>query len=215
MSVFRSRTIRNRFALLLNSRDRLSQRDFGLAIFLFTIAVLFLGGFIAYVIVRTNLSSASGQPAVLEIPPMLWLSTALLALGSLTIHRALYFVRQEKQQQFRNYLNLTFLLGGAFFVIQGIGLIHVLRQHSEILLSAEQIKNAYNYPSSYGILFTFVVLHAIHFFVAFGVLGLVIYKAYLYQYDHEYHWGVHACSIVWHFLAVIWVAMLLLFYFVG
>jgi len=214
MSTFRSRTIRNRFALLLNSRDRLSQRDFGLAIFLFTVAVLFLGGFLAYVIVRTNLS-ASGQPAALVIPPILWLSTALLALGSLTIHRALYFVRQEKQQQFRNCLNLTFLLGGAFFVIQAIGLIHVLRQHSEILLGAAQLKNAYNYPSSYGVLFTFVVLHAIHFLVAFGILGVVIYKAYLYQYDHEYHWGVHACSVVWHFLAVVWVVMLLLFCFVG
>lgn len=214
MSTFLSRAIRNRVVLLFTSRDRLSQRDFGLAIFLFTVAVLFVGGFLAYVIVRTNLTT-SHQPATLVIPPALWLSTAILLLGSFSIQRALFFVRKEKQQQFRNCLNLTFLLGGAFFVIQALGLIHVLRQHSEILLGLEQVKNGYQYPSSYGVLFTFVLLHALHFFVAFGVLGLVIYKAYLYQYDHEYHWGVHACSVVWHFLAVVWVAMLLLFCFVG
>lgn len=214
MSTFRSHAIRNRFRQLFTSRDRLSQRDFGLAIFLFTVAVLFIGGFLAYVIVRTN-QTAGDLPATLVIPPALWLSTTILLLGSYTIHRALSFVRQEKQQQFRNCLNLTFLLGGAFFVIQAIGLIHVLRQHSEILLGVGQVQNAYHYPSSYGVLFTFVLLHALHFFVAFGVLGLVIYKAYLDLYDHEYHWGVHACSVVWHFLAVIWMLMLLLFFIVG
>ncbi|MDF1745107.1 MAG: hypothetical protein P1V19_15520 [Gimesia sp.] len=214
MSSFRSRAIQNRFMQIFTSRDRLSQRDFGLAIFLFTIAVLFLSGFLAYVIVRTNLKTTH-QVAALVIPPTLWLSTVLLLLGSFFIQRALFFVRKEKQQQFRNCLNLTFLLGGAFFVIQAIGLIHILNQHSEILLSVAQLKNASNFPSSYGVLFTFVLLHALHFFVAFGVLGVVIYKAYLYQYDHEYHWGVHACSIVWHFLAVVWVVMLLLFCFVG
>ncbi|QDT95160.1 cytochrome c oxidase subunit 3 [Gimesia aquarii] len=214
MSTFRSRTVRNRFALLFTSRDRLSQRDFGLAIFLFSIAVLFLGGLVAYIIVRANLAQHH-QPVALVIPPLLWLSTALLFLGSISIHRALYFVRQEKQQQFRNCLNLTFLLGGAFFVIQALGLVHLLRQHSEILLGVEHLKNAYNYPSSYGVLFSFVLLHAAHFLVAFGLLGMIIFRAYLNQYDHEYHWGVHACSIVWHFLGALWVIMLLLFCFVG
>ncbi|QDV53594.1 hypothetical protein Enr17x_56740 [Gimesia fumaroli] len=214
MSTFWSRTIRDRLVMLFTSRDRLSQRDFGLAIFLFTLSVLFAGGLIAYVIVRSNLAKTY-EPTALVIPSALWLSTVLLALGSFSIHRALSFVRQEKQQQFRNCLNLTFLLGGAFFVIQTIGLIHVLRQHSEVLLVLDQAKNVYHYPSSYGVLFSFVLLHALHFVVAFGILGFVIYKAYLYQYDHEYHWGVHACSIVWHFLGIVWVCMLLLFCFVG
>ncbi len=214
MPTFGSRTIRNRFAMFFTSRDRLSQRDFGLAIFLFSLSVLFLGGLLAYVIVRSN-QATSQQPTALVIPPLLWLSTALLALGSISIHRALFFVRQEKQQQFRYCLNLTFLLGGAFFVIQALGLLHLLREHFVILQQAGDLRHAYYYPGSYGVLFCFVLLHALHFFVAFGILGAVIYKAYLYQYDHEYHWGVHACSVVWHFLGVIWVCMLLLFCFVG
>ncbi|MFK7779139.1 MAG: hypothetical protein QM501_13620, partial [Gimesia sp.] len=105
MSTFRSHAIRNRFRQLLTSRDRLSQRDFGLAIFLFTLSVLFIGGFLAYVIVRTNLTTGH-QPATLVIPPALWLSTTILLLGSFSIQRAVFFVRKEKQQQFRNCLNL-------------------------------------------------------------------------------------------------------------
>ncbi len=214
MPTYRSRSIRDRCAMLFTSRDRLSQRDFGLAIFLFSIAVLFVGGLLAYVVVRTSMAQTS-QPINLVIPPILWLSTALLILGSITIHRSLYYVRLEKQQQFRNCLNLTFLLGGAFFVIQTLGLMNVLSQHGELLLSLDPAQDSYRYLSSYGMLFAFVLLHAVHFIVAFGVLGYVIYKAYLYEYDHEYHWGVHACSVVWHFLGVIWICMLLLFCFVG
>ncbi|WP_417379636.1 cytochrome c oxidase subunit 3 [Gimesia sp.] len=214
MSASRNRSLRNRFALLFTSRDRLSQRDFGLAIFLFSTTVLFIGGLLAYVIVRSNLAQ-NYEPVNLVVPPALWLSTVLLILGSISIQRAVYFVSHEKQQQFRNCLNLTFLLGGAFFVIQTIGLAHLLQQHSDILLSLKETNHAANYPSSYGALFTFVLVHALHFFVAFGFLGVVIYKAYLYLYDHEYHWGVHACAVVWHFLGVIWICMLLLFYLVG
>lgn len=210
----RSRTFRSRIAQLFTSRDRLSQRDFGLAIFLFSTSVLFLGGLLAYIIVRAYWN-VQGPRMVLVIPPILLLSTALLFLGSLTIQRAVFFVRHEKQQQFRNCLNLTFLLGGAFFVIQALGLFQVLRRHSLIQTGLENVRQGFNDPSSYGVLFTFVLLHALHFLVAFGILGIVIYKAYLYQYDHEYHWGVHACAVVWHFLGIIWVIMILLFCVVG
>lgn len=86
---------------------------------------------------------------VLVIPPILWLSTALLFLGSLTIQRAVFFVRHEKQQQFRNCLNLTFLLGGAFFVIQALGLFQVLRRHSLIQTGLENVRQGFNDPSSY------------------------------------------------------------------
>ena len=214
MSTYRSRTFRDRCVMLFTSSDRLSQRDFGLAIFLFSVAVLFLGGLLAYVIVRSSMAQTQ-EPVALVIPPILWLSTALLILGSISIHRAVYYVRLEKQQQFRNCLNLTFLLGGAFFVIQTLGLMNVLREHSQLLVALDPTQQTYRYLSSYGVLFSFVLLHALHFVVAFGVLGFVIYKAYLYQYDHEYHWGVRACSVVWHFLGVIWICMLLLFCFVG
>ncbi|EDL58460.1 cytochrome c oxidase subunit III [Gimesia maris DSM 8797] len=214
MPADRSQRWKDRLVLLFTSRDRLSQRDFGLAIFLFSISVLFIGGLLAYVIVRSNLAQKH-EPVNLVIPPALWISTVLLILGSISIQRAVYYVSHEKQQPFRNCLNLTFLLGGAFFVIQTIGLAHLLQQHSDILLSLEGTKNAANYPSSYGVLFTFVLVHAFHFFVAFGFLGFVIYKAYLYLYDHEYHWGVHACAVVWHFLGIIWICMLLLFYLIG
>lgn len=214
MSTYRSRTFRDRCVMLFTSSDRLSQRDFGLAIFLFSVAVLFLGGLLAYVIVRSSMVQTQ-EPVALVIPPILWLSTALLILGSISIHRAVYYVRLEKQQQFRNCLNLTFLLGGAFFVIQTLGLMNVLREHSQLLVALDPTQQTYRYLSSYGVLFSFVLLHALHFVVAFGVLGFVIYKAYLYQYDHEYHWGVRACSVVWHFLGVIWICMLLLFCVVG
>lgn len=153
MSASRNRSLRNRFALLFTSRDRLSQRDFGLAIFLFSTTVLFIGGLLAYVIVRSNLAQ-NYEPVNLVVPPALWLSTVLLILGSISIQRAVYFVSHEKQQQFRNCLNLTFLLGGAFFVIQTIGLAHLLQQHSDILLSLKETNHAANYPSSYGALFT-------------------------------------------------------------
>jgi len=214
MSTYRSRTFRDRCVMLFTSSDRLSQRDFGLAIFLFSVAVLFLGGLLAYVIVRSSMAQTQ-EPVALVIPPILWLSTGLLILGSISIHRAVYYVRLEKQQQFRNCLNLTFLLGGAFFVIQTLGLMNVLREHSQLLVALDPTQQTYRYLSSYGVLFSFVLLHALHFVVAFGVLGFVIYKAYLYQYDHEYHWGVRAFSVVWHFLGVIWICMLLLFCVVG
>ena len=60
----------------------------------------------------------------------------------------------------------------------------------------------------------FAVLHVLHFTVAMMFLVYVMLRSFQDRYDHEYYFGVTVCTWFWHVLGIVWVAILLVFYFV-
>ena len=63
-----------------------------------------------------------------------------------------------------------------------------------------------------GMLIVLAFLHALH--VAGGIiaLGVVSVHSLRGKYDHERHWPVDFAAQYWHFLDVIWLFMLLVFW---
>jgi heme/copper-type cytochrome/quinol oxidase subunit 3 len=51
-------------------------------------------------------------------------------------------------------------------------------------------------------------MHALHVIVALLILTYVTLRALSDRYDHEYSFGIAACSWVWHFLGIMWVFIL-------
>lgn len=135
----------------------------------------------------------------MRFPPAFLVSTLLLLAGSVTLQRAVSFVRIEKQREFRKWLLASLLLGAAFMGVQTYGLWAML----PVERSAEE--------ASLGIT-PFVVmlsaLHAMHFIVAVLFVVLVTVRTYRDRYDHEYFWGVRYCAWFWHFLGLVWCAIL-------
>jgi cytochrome c oxidase subunit 3 len=125
-----------------------------------------------------------------------------LGLGSYALQRAVRSVRQERQQQFRNWLRAALVLGSLFIGVQSYGLWSIFPQNrdaSDASLGATPF------------IIVLVALHGIHFLVAVLFVCFVAARAAAHRYDHEYYWGVLVCSWFWHVLGIIWLGILCVF----
>jgi cytochrome c oxidase subunit 3 len=159
---------------------------------------------IATVAITASLAFLFGPQAIdtvngLRFPPSFVASSLLLLGGSLAMHRAVSFVRVEKQGPFRRWLLTALAFGATFMGVQTYGLWSMLPH----IRSAEE--------ASTGIT-PFVAmaatLHAIHFVVATLFVVLITVRTYADRYDHEYFFGVKFCAWFWHFLGLAWCLIL-------
>ncbi|MBL8819288.1 MAG: hypothetical protein JNL58_24870 [Planctomyces sp.] len=138
----------------------------------------------------------------LYLPVAFQFGTLFLVLGSYFLHRAVQFVRLERQTLFRR--SLVFALGCAilFVGIQSYGLW-------EFSNGVTGFRNTQT--NVHGFTLVFVSLHAMHFIVAQSILMWVTLCAFADRYDHEYFWGVVFAAWVWHVLGIVWAVLLAVF----
>lgn len=161
------------------------------------VTLLFSGG-LAWLLMRVF-----GRPhAPTLFPPAFAVSTLLLLGGSLSLNKALYFVRIEKQQLFRRWLLLGLLCGGLFMGFQTFGLWTLFPEH-------RNPEDASLGVTAFAMALT--TLHGLHFLIATLFVSFVISRAWGDRYDHEYHWGVTVCAWFWHALGIVWMAILAVF----
>ncbi|MFK7821970.1 MAG: heme-copper oxidase subunit III [Planctomycetaceae bacterium] len=151
------------------------------------------------------LGGPSEQSSQLNLPSVFLYSSVLLLVGSGFMHRAVMHVRIERQKPFRQSLVLALIAGTLFVGSQSYGLWYILKgaapaEHTE--------------TGAQGFAFVFAVLHALHFTVAMMFLVFVTLRSFQDRYDHEYYFGVTVCTWFWHVLGIVWMAILLVFYFV-
>jgi cytochrome c oxidase subunit 3 len=138
-------------------------------------------------------------PRILVFPAAFWVSTALLAAGSLAMQRALAAVKLERQSRFRRWLWSGWSIGIAFVGVQSYALW--------CIMPADRTSQAAQSGATTFIL-ALATLHALHFIVAVMFVSFVVVLAMSDRYDHEYHWGVTFCAGFWHFLGVVWLVVL-------
>ena len=125
-------------------------------------------------------------------------STAALWLGSWSLSRSVFFVRRERQQEFRRHLRWSLLFGCLFIAIQGWAL--------QWLFSTQDPSQVQTGDRAFvGVA---AAIHVLHVFVALFFLTFVLLQAHIDRYDHEYFWGVSACAWFWHGLGLIWLVVL-------
>ena len=188
----------------------------GMWLFLAALGILFIGGMLAYIIVRVtgtierthpltgDIIPATAPPLhTLPVPLVLWLSTAAILIASYTIHRAVENVVHERQDKFRQALIATLLLAVPFFLAQGAGL-------STMLGRAAEGGSALQYA-----IFILIIIHALH--VVGGLVPLIVVTraAHKGRYDHEYHGPVKRLAMYWHFLDIVWLLMFATFLVLG
>jgi heme/copper-type cytochrome/quinol oxidase subunit 3 len=177
----------------------------GMWLFLAALTMLFASSLLGYIFIRTN-SAQSPPSGTLHFPPALWLSTAVILLGSYTIHQALAAVRRERQKQFRAYLLITCVIAAAFVIVQTPSLAALLVQHQRFRERSLQL---------YGLVFFLILVHALH--VLGGIIGLAIttIQAHRHRYDHEHYAGVKHAAMYWHFLDGVWLVLFLGMFLLG
>jgi cytochrome c oxidase subunit III len=182
------------------SKSELALRFFGLSVGLLLVAML-----IAVAAVRVF--PAADVLGRVSMPFAFWISTLLLAAGSVTLQRAAGHVRLQRLDSLRRLLAWSLLFGTIFVGVQACGLLVLVQNqtpaHSAQPESAETGANA------------FVVMvagmHGVHIVVALLFIAWVTVNAYANRYDHEYSSSVTFCAWFWHALGIVWLVILSLF----
>ena len=182
----------------INSEATGNRYRIGMLVTLASIAMLFTSLSSAY-IVR---SGAMTDWFAIAVPRVLFGSTALLLLASVSIEIARRRLKQNLFTSYGRYLSLTVLLGLGFLVSQLIAWRQLARQG--IYLSSHA-------HSSFFYLLTGA--HGVH--VAGGLLGL----GFLWLRSRRYAEAparrqgmADAVSIYWHFMFALWIYLFLLLF---
>ncbi len=170
--------------------------DFALRFFAASAALLFVA--LALSSALRALVPADDRHEPTRFHPAFAASTLLLFGGSMTLSRAVAFVKRERQKPFRRSLRGALVCGTLFVGIQTFALSQLIRQQS-----AEEASTGAG-----AFVAVVATLHAMHFVVALLCLVYVTLQAFADRYDHEYYWGVTVCAWFWHALGVVWCAVL-------
>ena len=168
----------------------------GMWIFLATLTVLFLASIVGYLIVRLK-AEAWPPPGMPRLPSGLWLATALLLAGSVTVHRALSKIRTGQPTAAVRYLGATLTLAILFLGTQTWnwwGLVAAKMTATT--------KNLYAFT-----FFMLTGLHAAHVVGGVILLAVVTTKAARGRYGSGRHGGMTYAAMYWHFLDAIWIVL--------
>jgi len=189
---------------------------FGMALILLSLGMLFTASVVGYAAIRLRIANppadpATGQPdapamplGAIELPPILWLSTALMVASSIALHWAGISVAIERLRNFRRGILLTLGIGLLFLAVQIPAMVNLAR--SQALETDLRL---------YNLAIVLIVLHGLHVIGGLIPLGVIARNAFRGKYDHEHNHPVTLFAMYWHFLLVVWVLMFSVMQFLG
>jgi cytochrome c oxidase subunit III len=161
-----------------------------------SILMLFVALVSAYIV--RSASANDWQPVA--IPKVLWLSTALILISSLTIEISRRSLKQKSDSGYGLWLAITTILGLGFLGSQVVAWRQLARQG---------IYLASNPYSSFFYLFT--AAHGLHLLGGLCALGYLLARRNTYRStingEVKRIGAADAVSIYWHFMDVLWVGL--------
>jgi cytochrome c oxidase subunit III len=160
-----------------------------------SITVLFLALSSAYVF-----NSAMRQP--IAAPHVLWVSTSLILLSSLTVEMARRALRRRLENRFRFWISATMLLGLCFLAAQIV-------LWKRLIASGFYVNR--NHHSGYAYIFT--GLHGAHLIGGLIALGYMMLRERSKWTAVRRRVSVDATVLYWHFLDGLWIYLLALIFY--
>ncbi|MDT4954486.1 MAG: cytochrome c oxidase subunit [Acidobacteriota bacterium] len=178
-----------------------SKYRIGMWVALAAVAMMFTALTSAY-IVRANTSN-DWRP--IAMPPLLWLSTALILVSSITFEVSRRSLKQEKTRAYQRWLLLTVLLGLGFLATQ----LMAWRQ-----LVAQGIYLSSNPHSSFFYVLTGA--HGLHLLGGVLALDFLLLRSWRRRYEEDAvakrQAIANSVAIYWHFMDGLWIYLFLLLF---
>jgi cytochrome c oxidase subunit III len=175
-------------------------RIFGLAMFLISESMLFLGLFVAYLTFRavSPVWPPAGTPELELALPMA--NTVVLISSSLVIHQADAAIKKNDVAGLRRWFALTAAMGILFLCGQVYEYMHL-----EFALRTNL------FASTFYVLTGF---HGLHVTVGVLLILAVLWRSIKNptHYSSAHHFGVEAAELYWHFVDVVWIVLFILLY---
>lgn len=167
--------------------------------FVLLVVMMTFGGLMgAYVVVATN-GESEWQP--FNLPPQLWLSTLILACSSVCLQIAKNAIDREEHRTAKKWLIATTALGAAFISSQLISWLALVN------------RGLYMRGNPYaGFFYILTVAHAAHVLGGIVALGAIQIRAWHPSTDDaelKYRKDLaRSVGYYWHFLGLLWLALL-------
>ena len=166
------------------------------------IVMLFTALISAYIV--RSASSNDWQP--IAMPKVLWLSTALIVISSVTMEISRRSLKRQSDAGYGRWLIITVALGLAFLATQLLAWRQLVRQ------GAYMASNPYN-----SFFYLFTAAHGLHLFGGILALGYLLVRT---RRKRETVVGelrrvgaADAGTIYWHFMDGLWFVLFLLLFF--
>jgi len=156
---------------------------------------MFFAAMVSASIVRQGLGAADWRP--LEIPPVLWLNTAILLASSFSLARAGRLQLAGDEPGFRHWWNVTTILGALFLAGQVIAWRELATARLYVATS----------PTA-GFFYVFTGAHGLH--LAGGIVALMVAGSRRARWMKR-ETVTRVAALYWHFLTGLWVFLLLFF----
>ncbi len=184
---------------------RPSRGRVGMTCLIFSESAFFCAFIVAYLYYAGRDARGPTPWQVLELPPVIVNSVALLS-SSVTVMFALAALRRGAVGLFRGWLLATILLGGYFLYGTGVEWAGLLRDHHLTIAT-----------NLFGTTFySLVGFHAFHVTLGLLLLSLTLVLSLLgHVHPQRDHGRVDLLSWYWHFVDVVWIFVFLTVYIVG
>jgi len=189
-----------------NEQMAMNPKVFMLWSFLGTIIMMFAGLTSAYIV-----RMGAGDWLLYKLPNLFLISTAIIALSSVSLHWSYKALKNENLKQHKLGLGITLLLGLAFVITQYSG-------WQELMSYGVRLQGN---PSG-SFLYIISGLHALH--VIGGVVFLLIYffksmakkdpvDKLLEEFDPNKNLGYKLLNTYWHFVGALWLYLFVFFWY--
>jgi cytochrome c oxidase subunit 3 len=158
--------------------------------------VMLFAGFTSAMVVR---SGTSGDWRPIDIPQLLFLSTAILLISSVSIEKARRSLWRDENAQLQRWMAVTAGLGALFLATQLVAWQQ---------LAARGVFVATNPSSSFFYLLT--AAHGVHLLGGLLTLGYVTIRVWRPSFWQTRAAAVEATALYWHFMDALWVYLLVL-----
>lgn len=169
---------------------KLARNRMGLWLFVISDAFVFVGLFVARMVLLGDTRPHLDQTLGLAV-------TILLLISSFLMNRAEVEIAHGNRPAFLRNIFITMVLGTIFL----IGVVGVEWQIAHFGPSDGQ---------QGAVFYAMTGFHAFHVFTGVIFLFIVWNNGRRGHYSAEKHWAVEACAIYWHFVDVVW-----MFFYVG
>jgi cytochrome c oxidase subunit 3 len=166
----------------------MNPKKFALWLFIVSVVMIFAALTSAYIV-----RQAEGNWQIFDLPPLFWITSALILISSFTMHGAYLAAKRDNLEMVKVGMIVTTLLGIGFLV-------------GQVLAWGELVANNVYLVGNPSGSFVYVLsgLHGLH--IVGGVVFLVITLIATFRYKvHSKNLSlIEMCTTFWHFLDALW-----------
>ena len=166
-------------------------RKFALWLFIVSIIMIFASMTSAYLVRKSE-----GNWMQFTLPPILFVSTAVLVVSSITVQLAYVAARRNAQTQLAILMSTTLALAFTFLYLQWESWVNLVD------INVYLVGN----PSG-SFLYILTGLHALHLLTGIVYLSIVTIMVFRGKINRENSLDMELSATYWHFLDLLWVAL--------